>query len=64
LFGGKFAAGVVDTGDNLLLALLTLTANLPPVSLTPVTNLPPVSKTQAEMVAKFAASVVDIGGAP
>jgi hypothetical protein len=38
---------------------------LPPaatVSLTPVANLPPVSTTQAELVAKFAAGVVDNGG--
>jgi hypothetical protein len=30
--------------------------------LTPVANFPPVSTTQAELVAKFAAGVVDIGG--
>ncbi len=29
---------------------------------TPVANLPPVSTTQAELVAKFAAGVVDTGG--
>jgi hypothetical protein len=33
-----------------------------PVSLTPVANLPSVSTTQGELVAKFAASVVDTGG--
>jgi hypothetical protein len=33
-----------------------------PVSLTPVANLPPVSTTQGELVAKFAARVVDTGG--
>ncbi len=38
------------------LASLTPAANLPPVSLTPV------STTQGEMVAKFAAGVVDTGG--
>ncbi len=38
--------------------------NLPPVSLTPVANLPPVSTTLAKLVAKFAAGVVDTGGAP
>jgi hypothetical protein len=31
-------------------------------SLTPAANLPPVSTTQAELVAKFAAGVVDNGG--
>jgi hypothetical protein len=46
--GGKFAAGVVDTGGNLPLASLA--------------NLPPVSTTQGELVAKFAAGVVDTGG--
>jgi hypothetical protein len=35
---------------------------LPPVSLTPVANLPLVSTTQGELVAKFAAGVVDTGG--
>jgi hypothetical protein len=30
--------------------------------LTPAANLPPVSTTQAELVAKFAAGVVDTGG--
>ncbi len=35
---------------------------MPPVSLTPVANLPPVSTTQGELVAKFAAGVVDTGG--
>jgi hypothetical protein len=34
---------------------------LPPASLTPAANLPP-STTQGELVAKFAASVVDTGG--
>jgi hypothetical protein len=48
-----FDAGVVDTSGNLPLASLTLAA-----------NLPPVSTTQAELVAKFAAGVVDTGGAP
>jgi hypothetical protein len=32
------------------------------VSLTPVAKLPPVSTTQAKLVAKFAAGVVDTGG--
>jgi hypothetical protein len=45
--GGKFAAGVVDTGGNLPPASLT--------PLTPVANLPPVSTTQGKLVAKFAA---------
>jgi hypothetical protein len=48
-----FAAGVVDTGGN-----------LPSASLTPAANLPPVSTTQGELVAKFAAGVVDTSGAP
>ncbi len=39
-------------------------ANLSPVSLTPGANLPPVSTTLAKLVAKFAAGVVDTGGAP
>ena len=62
--GGKFAAGVVDTDANLPTASLTPAANFPPVSLTPLANLPPVSTTQGELVAKFAAGVVDTGGAP
>jgi hypothetical protein len=37
----------------------TPAANLPPVSLA---NLPPVSTAQGELVAKFAAGVVDTGG--
>jgi hypothetical protein len=47
----KFAAGVVDTGGKLQL-----------VSLTPVANLPPVSTTLVNLVAKFAAGFVDTGG--
>jgi hypothetical protein len=35
-----------------------------PVSLSPVANLPPVSTLQGELEAKFAAGVVDTGGAP
>ncbi len=35
---------------------------MPPVWLTPEANLPPVSTTQGELVAKFAAGVVDTGG--
>jgi hypothetical protein len=66
---GKFAASVFDTSGNLPPASLTLVANLPPVSLTPVSlvlvaNLPPISTTLAELVAKFAAGVVDTGDAP
>jgi hypothetical protein len=41
---------------------LTPAENLLPVSLKPVANLPPVSTTQAKLVAKFAAGVVDTGG--
>ena len=47
---------------NLPPASLTPAANLPPVLLTLVANLPPVSTTQGELVAKFAAGVVDTGG--
>jgi hypothetical protein len=47
----KFAVGVVDTCGN-----------LPPASLSPKANLPPESTTHAELVAKFAAGVVDTGG--
>ncbi len=47
-----------------LVANLPPAANLPPVWLTPVANLPPVSTIQGELVAKFAAGVVDTGGAP
>jgi hypothetical protein len=59
-----FATGVVDTGGKLPPASLTPAENLPPVSLAPVANLPPVSTTQGELVAKFAAGVVDTGGEP
>jgi len=38
---------------------MTPAANLPPVSLTPVADLPPVSTAQGELVAKFAAGVID-----
>jgi hypothetical protein len=48
-----FAACVVDTGGK-----------LPSVSLIPAENLPPVSTTLTNLVAKFAAGVVDTGGAP
>jgi hypothetical protein len=63
--GGKFTTDVV-TGGNLTpgsLTPATLTpASLTPASLTPAANLPSVSTTQAELVAKFAACVVDTGG--
>jgi hypothetical protein len=42
----------------------TLVANLPLAMLTLVANLPLVSTTLAQLVEKFAASVVDTGGAP
>ncbi len=45
-------------------ALLIPVANLLPVSFTPVANLPLVSTIPAITVAKFAACVDDIGGAP
>jgi hypothetical protein len=48
----------------LLTVPFTLVANLPPVSLILVANLPPVSTTPAVLVTKFAAGVVDTGGAP
>ncbi len=49
--GGKFTAGVVDTGGDLppvslrpaSTTLAKLVENLPPVSLISVANLPPVS---------------------
>jgi hypothetical protein len=43
---------------------MTPVANLLPVSLIPVANSPLVSKTLVKLVAKFAAGVVDTGGAP
>jgi hypothetical protein len=48
-----FATGVVDTGGN-----------MPPVLLTLAANLPPVSTTLGKLMAKFAAGVVDTGSAP
>jgi hypothetical protein len=49
--GGKFAAGVVDTGGNGKFAagVVDTGGNLPPASLTPVANLTPVSTTLAKM---------------
>ena len=49
---------------NLPPVSLTPAANLPPVSLSQVENLPPVSTTLVKLVEKFAAGVVDTGGAP
>ncbi len=46
-----FASGVVNTSGKFAA-----------VSMTSVANLPPVSTTQAELVAKFAAGVIDTGG--
>jgi hypothetical protein len=51
--GGKFIAIIVDTGIN-----------LQQVMLTPAANLPTVSKAPAVAVEKFAAAVIDTGGAP
>jgi hypothetical protein len=51
--GGKFAAGVVDTGGK-----------LPPLSNLPTVSLPPVSTTLLKVVAKFATGFVDTGGSP
>ncbi len=59
-----FAAGAVDTSGKLPPVSLTPVVNLMSVSLTPVANLPPVSTTPVKLVEKFAASVVDTGGAP
>jgi len=59
-----FATDVVDTGGNLPPASLTPVANYLLVSTTLVANLPPVSTTLAKLVEKFAAGVVDTGGAP
>jgi hypothetical protein len=42
--GGKFAAGVIDTGGNLL--PLSPAPILPPVSLAPVASLPLLSTTK------------------
>jgi hypothetical protein len=59
---GKFAASVVDTVGNLPPVSLTPVANLP--SYLPVANLLPlVSTALAKLVEKFAAGVVDTGGA-
>jgi hypothetical protein len=57
-------ATAVDTGGNLPQVLLTLAAKWPSVLLAPVANLLPVSTTIAKLEEKFAASVVDTGGAP
>jgi hypothetical protein len=59
-----FATGVNDIGGKFAAELLTPVANLPPVSLTPMANLPPVSTTLEKLEEKFAAGVVDTGGAP
>jgi hypothetical protein len=46
--------------ENLLpVSLIPVATCRPLASLTPVANLPPVSTTQGELVAKFAAGVVD-----
>jgi hypothetical protein len=55
---GKFAPSVVDTCGNLPLASLTSVENLP------VVKLKWLAKMLTKMLAKFAASVVDTGGAP
>ncbi len=51
--GSYFVAGVIVTGFNLTLVLLTMKANLPQLSLKAVANLPPVSTIQSIPVAKF-----------
>jgi hypothetical protein len=56
---GKFVAGVITSG-KLPTVSLTPAVNLPQVSLTLVANLPPLSTIPAKLVAKFAASVVDM----
>jgi hypothetical protein len=44
--------------------LFTPVAKMLPVSLTPVANLPPIATTLGKLVEKFAACVIDTGGAP
>jgi hypothetical protein len=53
-----FVTGVVDTG------VVDTNGKFDAVSLTSVANLLPVSTTLAKLVEKFAAGVVDFGGAP
>ncbi len=48
-----FATGVIDAGGKFAAGVVATVA-----------NLPPVSTTRAKLVAKFAAGVVDTGGAP
>jgi hypothetical protein len=59
-----FATGVVYTNGKLTTGVVDTGGNLPTASLTPVANLPPVSTILAKLVQKFAASVIDTGGAP
>ncbi len=59
-----FATGVIDTGGKFAAGVVVTGGKFPPVSLILGANLPPVSTTLAKLVAKFAAGVVDIGGAP
>jgi hypothetical protein len=56
-----FATGVIDTGGKFFFFadVIDTGGELPPVG-----NLPPVSTTLAQLAAKFAANVVDTGGAP
>ncbi len=49
---------------NYTLDTFVTSGTLPPVALKPAANLPPVSTTPTVLVAKFAAGVVDTGGAP
>ncbi len=62
--GGKLAAGVVDTGGNLALVLLTQVANLPSVSTTLGKLVEEFAAGVVETGGKFAAGVIDTCGAP
>ncbi len=61
---GKLAAGVVDTGGNLRLVLMTQVANLPPVSTTLGKLVDEFAAGVVENGGKFAADVIDTCGAP
>jgi hypothetical protein len=55
---------LIPTGGNLLPASFYTGGKFAASIIEPVANLPPASTTQGELVAKFAAGVVDTGGAP
>ena len=52
--GGKFTAGVLDSGGN-----LPPMANLPPVSMTPVVPLAKLADGAVDIGGKFSTGVVD-----